>query len=76
MKKTITPLFFLFVTTIFGQNTLFKIDSILQKAYDTQALNGTIVIAKEGKTVFEKSYGFADFEKKTPLSKNTQFQIA
>ncbi len=61
---------------LWGQNALLQIDSILQKAYNDKALNGTILIAKHGKIVFEKSYGFADFEKKRPLSKNTQFQIA
>jgi CubicO group peptidase (beta-lactamase class C family) len=76
MKQIITFLFCLIALTLFGQNTRFKIDSILQKAYDDKALNGTILIAKEGKIVFEKSYGFANFEKKIPLSKNTQFQIA
>jgi CubicO group peptidase (beta-lactamase class C family) len=76
IKQTITGLFCLFTLTLFGQNALLQIDSILQKAYNDKALNGTILIAKEGKTIFEKSYGFANFEKQTPLSKKTQFQIA
>ena len=76
MKGTITYLFCLCTLTLCGQNTLIKIDSILQKALNDKALNGTILIAKDGKIVFEKSYGFANFEKKVPLSKKTQFQIA
>lgn len=76
MKQVITGLFYLFVSTLFGQNALLQIDSILQKAYNDQALNGTVLIAKDGKTLFEKSYGFANFEEKTPLGKKTQFQIA
>jgi CubicO group peptidase (beta-lactamase class C family) len=76
MKKTITFLLCFFALTLSGQNTFFKIDSILQKAYNSKALNGTILIAREGKILFEKSYGFANFEKKIPLGKNTQFQIA
>jgi CubicO group peptidase (beta-lactamase class C family) len=76
MKRTLTLLFCFIAFTILGQNAVFQIDSILQKAYNDKALNGTIVIAKEGKIVFEKSYGFANFDKKTPLYENTQFQIA
>jgi CubicO group peptidase (beta-lactamase class C family) len=76
--------FHLLTLPVFGQNALFKIDSILQKAYDNKALNGTILIAKDGTTVFEKSFGYANFETKYPLpkksgsaiSKNTQFQVA
>lgn len=76
MKTKISFLFCLFALTLSGQNAFFKIDSILQKAFNSKALNGTILIAREGKILFEKSYGFANFEKKIPLSKKTQFQIA
>jgi CubicO group peptidase (beta-lactamase class C family) len=76
IKQLFLFLLLLFALPIFGQNAFLQIDSILQKAYDNKALNGTVLIAKEGKTIFEKSYGYTNFEKKTPLSKNTQFQIA
>jgi CubicO group peptidase (beta-lactamase class C family) len=76
MKKAIIGLFYILTITLYGQNTLFKIDSILNKAFNDKALNGTILVAKEGKILYEKSFGYADFEKKTPLSKKTQFQIA
>lgn len=76
MKKTLIPIFYLFSLTLWGQSTLFKIDSILQKAYTDNALNGTILLAKDGKVVYEKSFGYADLKKKIPLSKKTQFQIA
>jgi CubicO group peptidase (beta-lactamase class C family) len=76
MKKIITFLVCLFVSTLSGQNAVLQIDSILKKAYNDKALNGTIIIAKEGKIVFEKSYGYANFDKKIPLNENTQFQIA
>jgi CubicO group peptidase (beta-lactamase class C family) len=76
IKITIIAFCSLIAATLLGQNELAQIDSILQKAYSDKALNGTILIAKEGKTLFEKSYGFADFDKKIPLNKKTQFQIA
>lgn len=74
MKQTITFLICLFALTLSGQNTLSQIDSILQKTYDNKALNGTILIAKEGKTVFEKSYGSANFEKRYPSVQRRNFR--
>jgi CubicO group peptidase (beta-lactamase class C family) len=37
--------------------------------------NGTILISQKGKTIYSKALGFADFEKKTPLKMETQFEI-
>ena len=65
-RKMMTVIFYLFALTLLGQNTLVQIDSILQKAYNDKALNGTILIAKEGKIVFEKSYAYL-IKNKLPL---------
>jgi CubicO group peptidase (beta-lactamase class C family) len=35
-----------------------------------------IAIVKDGKVVFMKGYGYADVAKKTPVTENTEFQIA
>ncbi|MBE8726721.1 serine hydrolase domain-containing protein [Flavobacterium hungaricum] len=37
--------------------------------------NGTILISKNGKAVYSKAVGFADFDKKTPLKLDSQFEI-
>ena len=37
--------------------------------------NGVILISKNGKTVYEKVYGFQNIEDKTPLKKTNQFEI-
>ncbi len=50
-----------------------KIDSVI-KATEPQ-FNGAILISKNGKTVYSKAQGFANFDKKTPLSINSQFEI-
>jgi CubicO group peptidase (beta-lactamase class C family) len=76
MRTLIIYILTLFPSILTGQTTLQKIDSILKIAYEKGAINGTLLIAKEGEIVFEKSYGLADFEKKTPFKENTQFQIA
>ena len=75
--KNILIITFLWVTiALAAQNPLLKIDSICQLAYANKAFNGNILISKADKILYEKSFGFADFDKKIPLSKNSQFQIA
>src|SRR5262245_498224 len=37
--------------------------------------NGVILVAKDGKVLFEKAYGMANFAKKVPNTINTQFMI-
>lgn len=53
-----------------------KFDKILQQLNQEQEFNGNILIAKNGKIVFEKSYGFADFSTKRKLNINSTFELA
>ncbi|UOY93833.1 beta-lactamase family protein [Ectobacillus sp. JY-23] len=48
-----------------------KLDTYLQQAN----FNGTVLVIKDGITVLEKAYGFADFEKKVPNTVQTKYQI-
>jgi CubicO group peptidase (beta-lactamase class C family) len=76
MKYLIIIAFVLVQNVLKAQSPTAKLDSIILKAIENRAFNGTILIAKEGKIVFEKSYGYADFEKKKLINTKTQFQIA
>lgn len=51
-----------------------KIDSLIQ-IENPRIFNGVILITQKGKPVYSKVYGFADFEKKTPLKLSDQFKI-
>ncbi|WP_026573958.1 serine hydrolase domain-containing protein [Bacillus sp. UNC438CL73TsuS30] len=46
-----------------------------KKALDSQ-FNGVVLVAKDGKAVFKKGYGFANKETGLPNQLNTQFRIA
>ncbi|MDR7003073.1 serine hydrolase domain-containing protein [Neobacillus niacini] len=46
-----------------------------RKALDSR-FNGVILVAKDGKTLFEKGYGFANKEEYLPNQLDTQFRIA
>ena len=71
-----TLLFFISNSKTFSQekyNYTSKIDSLI-KVIEPK-FNGTILISKDGKTVYSKAQGFANFDKKTPLTMDSQFEI-
>jgi len=47
----------------------------IDKRVAADAFSGTVMVAKNGKTVFSGAYGLADREKKTKNELNTQFRI-
>jgi len=49
-----------------------KIDSLV-KATHPRSFNGVIFIQQNGKTKYEKAYGYVDFNKKTPLKISDRF---
>jgi D-alanyl-D-alanine carboxypeptidase len=51
-----------------------KIDSLV-KTTSVRPFNGVILIAQKGKIKYSKAYGFANFENKTPLKIDDQFEI-
>jgi D-alanyl-D-alanine carboxypeptidase len=51
-----------------------KIDSLV-KTTAVRPFNGVILIAQKGKIIYSKAYGLANFENKTPLKINDQFEI-
>ncbi|MBF4493266.1 beta-lactamase family protein [Flavobacterium sp. MR2016-29] len=51
-----------------------KIDSLIQNTKNP-VFNGVVLISKNGKTLYSKAYGFANFETKKPLKLDSQFEI-
>src|SRR5579872_6379583 len=52
------------------------IDAYLQPYIRSGNLAGTVLVAKNGKTVFERAYGFADREHRVPNTPVTRFHVA
>nr|WP_294779414.1 serine hydrolase domain-containing protein [uncultured Flavobacterium sp.] len=50
-----------------------SIDSIIQNTIPQ--FNGVVLISQNGKTVYSKAQGFANFETKKPLNLDSQFEI-
>ena len=53
-----------------------RLDAAFQKIIDDKELPGvTLTIARKGKLVYQKSFGFQDREKATPMSNESIFRI-
>lgn len=61
---------------VFGQQTdiIRRADSLLT-AEAQKPFNGVVLIAKEGKLVYQKVHGFSDLARMTPLQATTEFVV-
>lgn len=59
---------------VFTDDYSSRIDSLIATT-SPRMFNGVVLITKGGETKYVKEYGYADFEKKTPISINNQFRI-
>ena len=53
-----------------------EISKLLKKAKKTKGFNGSVLVAKKGKIVFEKEVGYTNFIDKIELTKESAFQLA
>ena len=53
-----------------------KIDTLIQNLYAREQFNGAILVARNGKVVYEKAYGKSDFDKNVPFSVSTPCYLA
>lgn len=53
-----------------------EIHSSFEELYEQGRFNGNVLIAEKGKIIYEKSFGYADFDKKTRLHTDNLFNIA
>lgn len=59
-----------------AQNNLKELDLFLSTLYRNHQFNGNVLVAEEGRVVYNKSFGLADFQQQIPIKKNTAFPIA
>ncbi|GAA4734903.1 serine hydrolase [Flavisolibacter ginsenosidimutans] len=63
-------------TNVFAQPQLNqKIAALIEKAVGLYRFNGSILVCKNGKIVFEKGYGYQDIQSKVNNTANTVFQV-
>ena len=82
IKKFMKPHLFCFLlfigisTEVFSQFDNGKADSIFKHYFNDGVFMGNVLLAKEGKIVYNNSFGYSDTEKKTPHTKNSIFYLA
>jgi CubicO group peptidase (beta-lactamase class C family) len=53
-----------------------KLDSLLQRVHKRNDFHGSLLVAKNGKILYENQIGYANFNKKEPLNDGFTFQLA
>jgi CubicO group peptidase (beta-lactamase class C family) len=59
-----------------GQGKFTAVDAEFNKLHKERAFNGSVLVAKNGKIIYQKNVGFADMEHKVPITSNTRFELA
>jgi CubicO group peptidase (beta-lactamase class C family) len=80
MKKLLTSCAWIFCATnalwSYGQNKFTSVDNELIKLNKERLFNGSVLVAKKGKIIYQKNIGFADMEHQVPILKDTRFELA
>jgi CubicO group peptidase (beta-lactamase class C family) len=63
-------------TNLSAQNRVNDLDKFFSVLSRSQEFNGNVLVAENGKIIYEKSIGYADFPSKRLNTKNTLFPIA
>lgn len=70
-------MFFLFSNLSIGAQTIeARFDEYMNQTVKLGHFNGYVLIARDGKIVFGKGYGMANFEEDVPVTAQTKFRIA
>ncbi len=56
-------------------NLTSELDYTLNQYYNNKKFNGTVLVAEKGSIVYQKAFGYANFEKKIENNINTKFLI-
>jgi CubicO group peptidase (beta-lactamase class C family) len=53
-----------------------SLDSIMQAAVDTARFNGNVLVARQGAVIYQKSFGWANYDTGEPLNDSSLFELA
>ncbi len=74
MKIKLSLVLMFFGQLIFGQNSIQKIDSLMNALFSSHDFNGNVLVAEKGKVVYSQSFGFANETTKEKLTENSIFE--
>ena len=76
MKLTNLLILYLFSTIAYGQNIQVKrIDSLIRAAHDIGVFNGNVLVAKDQKIIYKRSFGYFDNVRKKKLTSSSRMPI-
>ena len=77
MKKVLITLFAIIYLSInvFAQQVENKIDSLIEKAVLLNRFNGSVLVAKNGRIIYEKAFGYQDVQKNILNTSYTIYQM-
>src|SRR6478609_8403053 len=60
----------------YGQSKFVAVDNELIKLNKERLFNGSVLVAKNGKIIYQKNVGFADIEHSVSIKTDTRFELA
>lgn len=60
----------------FSQSEIEKIDHLIHPIIDNDLFHGSVLVAKEGEVIYNRSFGYANLEWKIPAGPDTKYRIA
>jgi CubicO group peptidase (beta-lactamase class C family) len=72
---TCFSVFFLVISTAFSQNLTSKVDALIAETYPDNNPGISLLIAKNGKTIYQNQGGLANVELQVPINENSVFEI-
>lgn len=74
---TFVIFFLLLQTPVFAQKSkIVLINNFVTAKQKYHKFNGNILVAEKGRVIYKKSFGFADFKNKKPLTEKSVFNLA
>ncbi len=61
---------------VVDEQRIAQVERLVEKYYEAGMFNGVALVAQNGKTLFEKGYGYANLEWQIPNGPDTRFNIA
>lgn len=65
-----------FCCSITAQDKTAQIDELVKKYYEYGQINGSVLVSENGKVIYSKGIGYADFENKIENKPDTKFNLA
>ena len=78
MKPKFKILLLVLISTsyLFAQSREANLEKYFSALVHNQQFNGNVLVAENGKIIYEKSSGYADFASRSPNTKTTLFPVA